>query len=66
VGNAEPADTFAMLPQAPLFQFQHGDHICVFYRTETALLEILTPYIAEGIRKGERCFACRRMRSYGG
>lgn len=45
-----------MLPQAPLFQFQHGDHICVFYRTETALLEILTPYIAEGLRKGERCF----------
>jgi hypothetical protein len=45
-----------MLPQAPLFQFQHGDHICVFYRTESALLEILTPYIAEGLRKGERCF----------
>lgn len=45
-----------MLPQAPLFQFKHGDHICVFYRTETALLEILTPYVAEGLRKGERCF----------
>lgn len=45
-----------MLPQAPLFQFQHGDHICVFYRTETALLEILTPYVAEGLRKGQRCF----------
>ena len=45
-----------MLPQAPLFQFHHGDHICVFYRTESALLEILTPYIAEGIRKNERCF----------
>jgi hypothetical protein len=45
-----------MLPQAPLFQFKHGDHICVFYRTESALLEILTPYVAEGLRKGERCF----------
>ena len=45
-----------MLPQAPLFQFHHGDHICVFYRTETALLEILTPYVAEGLRKNERCF----------
>ena len=45
-----------MLPQAPLFQFHHGDHICVFYRSETALLEILTPYIAEGLRKNERCF----------
>jgi hypothetical protein len=56
IGAAEHPDTRAMLPQAPLFQFHHGDHICVFYRTETALLEILTPYIAEGLRKGERCF----------
>jgi hypothetical protein len=55
-GFAESAETRPMLPQAPLFQFRHGDHICVFYRTETALLEILTPYIAEGLRKGERCF----------
>jgi hypothetical protein len=45
-----------MLPQAPLFQFRHGDHICVFYRTEDALMEILTPYICEGLRNGERCF----------
>jgi hypothetical protein len=56
MGIVEVPDTRAMLPQAPLFQFQHGDHICVFYRTESALLEILTPYIAEGLRKGERCF----------
>ena len=56
MGVTEVPDTRAMLPQAPLFQFQHGDHICVFYRTESALLEILTPYIAEGLRKGERCF----------
>ncbi|MBV9886719.1 MAG: MEDS domain-containing protein [Acidobacteria bacterium] len=49
-------ETRTMLPQAPLFQFRHGDHVCVFYRTETALLEILTPYVAEGLRKGERCF----------
>jgi hypothetical protein len=45
-----------MLPQAPFFQFRHGDHICVFYRTEDALMEVLTPYICEGLRKGERCF----------
>jgi hypothetical protein len=56
IGIAEKTDIHAMLPQAPLFQFQHGDHICVFYRTESALLEVLTPYIAEGLRKGERCF----------
>ena len=45
-----------MLHQAPLFQFRHGDHVCVFYRTEDALMEILTPYICEGLRNGERCF----------
>jgi hypothetical protein len=56
IGATERRTARAMLPQAPLFQFQHGDHICVFYGTETALLEILTPYVAEGLRKGERCF----------
>ncbi len=56
IDAGKQSDPRVMLPQAPLFQFQHGDHICVFYRTETALLEILTPYIAEGLRKGERCF----------
>jgi hypothetical protein len=45
-----------MLARAPLFSFQHGDHICVFYRTENALLEILSPYVAEGLRRGECCF----------
>lgn len=56
IESVKPPGTRVMLPQAPLFQFRHGDHICVFYRTETALLEILTPYIAEGLRKRERCF----------
>jgi MEDS: MEthanogen/methylotroph, DcmR Sensory domain len=40
----------------PVFQFQHGDHICVFYRHDEALLEVLIPYVVEGLRKGERCF----------
>jgi hypothetical protein len=40
----------------PVFQFQHGDHICVFYRHDDALLEVLIPYVVEGLRKGERCF----------
>src|ERR1700744_163853 len=56
MSTADQTDIRFMLPQAPLFQVRHGDHICVFYRTDTALLEILTPYIAEGLRKGERCF----------
>jgi MEDS: MEthanogen/methylotroph, DcmR Sensory domain len=45
---------------SPLFQFKHGDHICVFYRRQQDLLEILTPYIAQGILKGERCFCAQK------
>lgn len=43
-----------------LFQFRHGDHICVFYRSEDALMEVLSPFIAEGLRKSERCFCVQR------
>jgi hypothetical protein len=49
-----------MLPLGPLYQFRHGDHICVFYRSDDGLLELLTPYIAEGLRKGERCFCVQQ------
>ena len=40
----------------PLFQFRHGDHICVFYDSEDYLLQTLTPFVAEGLRRRERCF----------
>jgi DcmR-like sensory protein len=49
-----------MFRHSPLFQFKHGDHTCVFYRSEEALFELLTPYIAEGILKGERCFCAQK------
>ncbi|HKV48402.1 MAG TPA: MEDS domain-containing protein [Candidatus Acidoferrales bacterium] len=50
-----------MTPSVPsLFQFRHGDHLCVFYRSEDALMEVLSPFIAEGLRKGERCFCVQR------
>ena len=49
-----------MLRHSPLFQFRHGDHICVFYRSENALMEFLAPYIAEGLRKDERCFCVQK------
>ncbi|HKQ86006.1 MAG TPA: MEDS domain-containing protein [Candidatus Acidoferrales bacterium] len=47
-------------PSPSLFQFRHGDHLCVFYRSEDALMEVLTPFIAEGLRNGERCFCVQR------
>lgn len=45
---------------SPLFQFKQGDHICVFHRSEDTLMEVLTPYIAAGILKGERCFCVQQ------
>ena len=49
-----------MLNSAPLFRLKHGNHICVFYRDETYLLDILAPYIADGLRNGERCFCAQK------
>jgi hypothetical protein len=49
-----------MLRHSPLFQFKHGDHTCVFYRNEESLREILAPYIADGLRLGERCFCAQK------
>jgi hypothetical protein len=49
-----------MLRNFPLFQFRHGNHICVFYQSDDALMEVLTPYIAEGLRNGECCFCVQK------
>lgn len=48
-----------MFRHSSLFHFNHGDHICVFYRKEESLREVLTPYIADGLRRGERCFCAQ-------
>ncbi len=34
---------------------QAGDHIANFYRGDAEMLSVLGPYIAEGLRRGERC-----------
>jgi len=49
-----------MFRQAPLFQFKHGNHTCVFYRSQDALMEVLTPYIADGLLRNERCFCAQK------
>ena len=49
-----------MFRHPSLFRFTHGDHACVFYRSENALMEVLTPYVAEGLRLGERCFCIEK------
>lgn len=47
------------MSSAPLFGFNQGDHCCIFYEDESALLEILIPYLAEGLKKRERCFTAQ-------
>jgi hypothetical protein len=54
-----------MFRHNPLFEFKHGDHACLFYRDEDSLREVLAPYIAEGLRKGERCFCAQNPRTIG-
>lgn len=49
-----------MAQQTPLFRFKHGDHACIFYRSDDSLMELLTPYVAEGLVKGERCFGAQK------
>jgi hypothetical protein len=48
------------VPGSSIFQFRQGDHLCVFHRSENALMEVLSPYIADGLRNGERCFCVQR------
>ena len=35
--------------------FEQGDHICAFYRNDKEHHRIAVPYIAAGLRRGERC-----------
>ncbi len=52
-----------MVRDSSLFQFKHGDHVCIFYRSEDKLMDLLTPYFAEGLRKGECCFGVQKSRT---
>lgn len=49
-----------MLTAAPLLRFKSGNHICVFYRDESYLLELLASYLAEGLLRGEKCFCAQK------
>ncbi len=50
----------AVLKSHPLVQFKRGDHVCVFYRDEETLVEMLADYLAAGMRNGERCFCAQK------
>ena len=58
-GNV-PGEELQMLPISSLVRFKRGDHICIFYRSEPFLLQNLVPYLASGLRQGERCFCVQK------
>jgi len=41
-------------------EFSQGGHICALYETEDEQLAVAAAYVAEGFRKGERCFYVAR------
>ena len=45
-----------MKPISDLKQLQHGDHLCVLYRSVEELKNGLSPFIKEGLNRGELCF----------
>ena len=44
----------------PIFTFKTGDHTCVFYSDLEGLLEVLTPYVLEGLKNNQRCLCAQR------
>jgi hypothetical protein len=45
-----------------LFRFEQGSHICALYRDDIELIDILTPYVADGLRNGDRCVCVQKPR----
>jgi len=37
-------------------RIEPGDHICVFYASDHELAETAADFVAEGLRRGERCW----------
>src|SRR5262249_10718091 len=42
------------------YHFQSGDHSCVFYRDDRELLQMVGPYLLQGLRSNQRCFTAQR------
>src|SRR5687767_11128106 len=36
--------------------FEHGNHVCALYATPEEHFAIASAYVADGLRRGERCF----------
>jgi DcmR-like sensory protein len=43
--------------------FKQGDHICALYETEEEQITIASDYLADGLRRGERCLYVAESRA---
>lgn len=46
-----------------LSSMQHGDHFCLFYRSVEEQRRVVVPFLAAGLRRGERCVFLGESRS---
>ena len=52
------------------FNFSWGDHICAFFDDHAQQMEIMIPFMGQGLRAGQRCVwvgpepSCRRLREF--
>ena len=44
-----------MKPISDLKHLQHGDHLCLLYRSVEEQKNVLSPFIKEGLSRGEFC-----------
>ncbi len=52
-----PTSRTAPIPFLPGLDFAPGEHVCAFYRGVGGRDEVLVPYLAEGLRAGQKCLA---------
>jgi hypothetical protein len=52
---------FCSVVYEPRFRYAHGDHACVFYRSEDTRAEVMLSFMIEGLRKGEKCLCAETL-----
>jgi len=54
--TAELASEYPFAILKRMHSLQSGDHICSLYSTSAELIAVVAPFLAEGLRRGERCW----------
>jgi len=50
-----PGRDLADRKESNVSEFNYGEHVCFFYRSENALQRVLARYVNEGLEKGDQC-----------